>query len=66
MTTTKFQIEGMTCQHCVMAVKNALRSFNLEDVSVTIGKAEVTCDETQIDENGLVAAIEEEGYKVVK
>ncbi len=66
MTTKEFQIDGMTCGHCVMGVTKALKEFNLADVKVQIGKAEVTYDETKTDENDLVTAIEEEGYKVIK
>jgi copper chaperone len=66
MTTKELQIEGMTCGHCVMVVTKALKELNLADVKVKIGKAEVTYDETRTDENDLVSAIEEEGYKVIK
>ena len=66
MTTKEFQIDGMTCGHCVMGVTKALKEFSPDDLKVQIGKAEVTFDETKINENELVTAIEDEGYKVVK
>ena len=66
MTTKEFQIEGMNCGHCVMGVTKALKGFNPIDLKVEIGKAEITFDESKIDENDLVSAIEEEGYKVIK
>ncbi len=42
MTTKEFQIEGMTCGHCLMGVTKALKEFKLADVKIQIGKAEVT------------------------
>lgn len=65
MTTKEFNIEGMSCNHCVMAVKNSLNSFNPSDLNVEIGKAVITYDETNTTEKEITAAIEEEGYKVI-
>ena len=64
MTTKEFKIEGMSCNHCVMAVKNALKEFDPSELNVEIGKAVVTFDEKEVTEKELTAAIEEEGYKV--
>lgn len=65
MTTKEFKIDGMSCNHCVMAVKNALNEFNPSELNVEIGKAVVSFDENKTTEKELAAAIEEEGYKVV-
>ena len=65
MTTKEFKIEGMSCNHCVMAVKNALKEFNPSELNVEIGKAVISYNENKNSEKELAAAIEEEGYKVV-
>ena len=65
MTTKEFKIEGMSCNHCVIGVTKALQEFNPADLKVEIGKAVVTFDEKNINENDLTKAIEEDGYKVV-
>ncbi len=59
----KIQIKGMTCNHCVAAVKQALESVpGVESAEVRLdpGEAEV-CGE--MDAEGLLAAVREEGYE---
>jgi copper chaperone len=65
MKSKEFIIEGMSCQHCVMAVEKELARLNLEDSGVQIGCAKVTYDETKIEESEIIKAINESGYKVV-
>lgn len=55
-------IQGMTCGHCVMHVKQALLAVaGVEGVEVDLagGRAEV---EGNADPQALVAAVEAEGY----
>jgi copper chaperone CopZ len=66
MTTQEFKIEGMSCGHCVMAVKKELSKLNLESAEVEIGSAKVNFDETKVDSSLIESAISEAGYKVVK
>jgi len=60
---TKLKIEGMTCNHCVMGVKQAL-----EAVPGVTGKVEVSLEKKQAtvegtaDAQALIAAVVEEGY----
>jgi len=60
----KLKVEGMTCNHCVMAVKKALAKVDgveeVVEVSLERGEARVR---GQADPAQLVAAIEEEGYR---
>ncbi|XOB98331.1 CopZ family metallochaperone [Deinococcota bacterium DY0809b] len=60
----KLKVEGMTCNHCVMAVKKALAKVGgveeVVEVSLERGEALVR---GQADTAQLVAAIEEEGYR---
>lgn len=58
-------IEGMTCNHCVAHVKEALegiKGVNVLEVSLDNKKAVI---ETEVENNILIDAIEEEGYDVV-
>ncbi|MHB8905565.1 MAG: heavy-metal-associated domain-containing protein [Melioribacteraceae bacterium] len=66
MTTQEFKIEGMSCGHCVMAVKKELSKLNLESADVQIGSAKVNFDETKVNSSAIENAITEAGYKVVK
>jgi copper chaperone len=67
MAETKIAIEGMSCQHCVMAVKKALAGVpGILESDVQIGSAAVKFDETKIKPEAIEAKIEGAGYKVVK
>jgi copper ion binding protein len=60
------QIEGMTCNHCVMRVKKALEAVpgvKSADVALEEKKAEVTLDR-EVENNLLMRVIEEAGYSV--
>ncbi len=66
MKTIELEIEGMTCGHCVMAVRKELSKLPkvvVEDVR--IGSAKVQVDETTVTNEQLAAAVEEAGYRVV-
>ncbi|MGA8263935.1 MAG: heavy-metal-associated domain-containing protein [Ignavibacteriaceae bacterium] len=65
MTTKKLNIEGMSCQHCVHAVKSELSKLDVNVKDVQIGSAEVEFDEQKIKENDLKTAVENAGYKLV-
>lgn len=63
--TETLTIEGMSCMHCVAAVREALESVpGATVVSVEIGRAEVALDPARADREDLTAAIEEAGYDV--
>jgi copper chaperone len=58
-------IKGMTCDHCVAAVKKALTAVpGVADVAVTLSppRAVVSCDPSKADMGMLTKATEEEGY----
>jgi copper chaperone len=59
-----FIIEGMSCNHCVMAVKKALSNLKVNVNKVEIGEAVVDFDINVITENEIKNAIQEEGYTV--
>ena len=67
MTVKELKKEGMSCGHCVMAVKKEISK--LTDVfvdDVQVGSAKVRYDENKVTEKNIVEAIEEAGYKVIK
>ncbi|MDR3610056.1 MAG: cation transporter [Ignavibacteriaceae bacterium] len=66
MKTQEFRIDGMSCGHCVMAVRKELTKLeNVKVDDVQIGKAKVEYDESKISEDRIINAIEEAGYKVL-
>ena len=67
MAETTVRIEGMSCQHCVMAVKKALGGIPaVIENNVQIGSATVKYDESKAKESDIRDAIENAGYKVVR
>ncbi len=66
MITKEFSIEGMACNHCVMAVKKELSKIPVQSFDVTIGSAKVEFDDTKIKVEDIEKAIEEAGFKLRK
>lgn len=65
MKTVEFQVEGMTCGHCVRTVTMAIINAGAEGTAdLHSGKAKATFDESAIDFDRVRKAIEEEGYQV--
>ncbi len=61
----KFQVEGMTCNHCVANVKNAIESLNnIEKVEISLFNKTVHV-EGDVEKNVIKNAIENAGYNVV-
>jgi len=64
--TTRYQVSGMTCDHCVMAVRRELSSVpGVRAVNVTLATGDVTVDHDQpLDRAEVAAAIDEAGYRL--
>ncbi|MEC5408088.1 cation transporter [Paraburkholderia sp. MPAMCS5] len=61
---TELQVEGMSCQHCVAAVTNAIREHDDgAQVQVDLATGRVAVESTQ-SAQALKAAIDEAGYTV--
>jgi copper chaperone CopZ len=59
-------VEGMTCNHCVMHVKNALLEVaGVESAEVDLGKKSAVVSGASFDDAALKAAVAEAGYEVV-
>lgn len=68
MSTVTLSVSGMTCEHCVRAVKQEVGEISgVTQVDVELGTpSTVTVQSTEpISHQDLVAAIDEAGYEVV-
>lgn len=58
-------IEGMTCEHCVRAVRNRLeKTPGVQVENVAIGSAAVRVDRSKASMDDVRDAISDEGYTV--
>jgi len=58
-------IDGMSCQHCVMSVKKALeRISGVSSADVSVGNAKVTFDASKTNRDEIAKAVVDAGYKV--
>lgn len=63
MRVAKFQIEGMSCGHCVSRVTSVLKGLpGVEVVSVAVGSADVQLDPTKTSAGAVAAAVTSAGY----
>ncbi len=67
MVTTTYQVQGMTCGHCVGAVSNQVGALpGVIDVTVDLPAGRVTVTSEQpLDENAVRAAVDEAGYELL-
>ena len=68
MTTTEYQVTGMTCGHCEMSVREEVGQVpGVEkiDVSAATGTLVVTANQP-IDDAAVLAAVDEAGYRAVR
>jgi len=61
----EYKIEGMSCNHCVMAVQKSLAKLNLKNFEVKIGSAIIDFDENKVSDANITDSIEEAGYQIV-
>ena len=67
MQNIELTVNGMSCQHCVNAVKQACLAIEgVESVACDLksGRVIISCEDT-ISTDALKSAIEEEGYSVI-
>jgi copper chaperone len=63
MERMELKIEGMSCGHCVGAVRQALTGLRgVEVASLSVGRAEVAYDPATTDVPAILAAIGDAGY----
>jgi len=64
--TVTFNVEGMSCNHCKMAVEKALNELGVDKVEVDLENKKVTAtfDPGKIKEDAVKKAITDAGYEV--
>ncbi|HBV97634.1 MAG: hypothetical protein JL50_03675 [Peptococcaceae bacterium BICA1-7] len=65
----KLKVQGMSCNHCKMAVEKALKNtagVTGAEVDLAAGSVRVTYDPGAVDHGKIIAAIDQAGYKVVE
>jgi copper chaperone CopZ len=68
MSTSEYQVTGMTCGHCEMAIRGEVsRIPGIEgiDVSAQSGKL-VVRSSAPVDDAAVLAAVDEAGYQAVR
>lgn len=68
MSTTEYQVTGMTCGHCEMSVRGEVGQVpgvTGIEVSASDGKLVVTSDQP-VDDAAIIAAVDEAGYAAVR
>ena len=67
MSTTVWNVEGMTCGHCVAAVTAEVSAIpGVTDVDVDLASGRVTVHaDTDPDTTAVAAAVDEAGYTLV-
>jgi copper ion binding protein len=64
--TKTLDVEGMTCNHCVMHVTNALKEVaGVSNVKVDLASKKAVVEGTNLDDNAMKAAVADAGYEVV-
>lgn len=68
MTTTTFQVDGMTCAHCERAVSDEVTSIaGVTGIDVSAATGVLTVESASAVDDALVlAAVEEAGYTAVR
>lgn len=66
MTTTSYTVTGMTCDHCVAAVREEVGKVDgVSRVDVELASGRVTVEsESPLDPAAVAAAVDEAGYEV--
>lgn len=63
MEQLQMEIQGMTCGHCVGAVKRALDALDGVAISsLSVGRAEVAYDAAKVSAPAILTAVSEAGY----
>lgn len=66
MKNTTLQVEGMSCQHCVISIEGALKDIGvLGKVDLGNNSVEVSYEESKTSMDLIKQTIEDQGYEVV-
>lgn len=66
--TVTLNVEGMSCNHCKMAVENALKEIGVDKVEVDLDgkKVSATFNASKVNLETIKKSISEAGYDVVE
>ena len=68
MSTSEYQVSGMTCGHCEVAIRGEVGQIPGVDgitVSAQTGRLVVSSDQP-VDDAAVLAAVDEAGYQAVR
>ncbi len=65
MIKERISIRGMSCNHCIRSVEDAIKILPVVNFKVAMNTLDVEFEEIDVTEIRIVEAIEEEGYKVI-
>jgi copper ion binding protein len=64
MTDKTYTVSGMTCEHCVKAVRSEIGSLSgVDSVDVDLEAGRVTVSGTEFTDEQIRAAVDEAGYE---
>ncbi|MFU0824000.1 CopZ family metallochaperone [Clostridium sp.] len=62
----RLNIDGMSCNHCVMHVKNALMEVEgVKNVEVNLDKKFAVVEGESLEDSKMISAVEDAGYDVL-
>jgi copper chaperone CopZ len=65
--TRAFIVEGMTCAHCVLSVREEVSEVSgIRAVDVDLASGRMTVSGEHVDEDAVRAAVAEAGYEVAR
>ncbi|MCT1607925.1 heavy-metal-associated domain-containing protein [Nesterenkonia massiliensis] len=67
-TTTEYQVAGMSCGHCEIAIRSEVSEISGVtgiEVSAQTGRLAVTAEQP-VDDAAVIAAVDEAGYTAVR
>jgi len=66
--TAAYRVVGMTCDHCVRAVRNEVSAVpGITSVEVDLASGTMTIEaDAPVDDKAVIAAVEEAGYEVAQ
>ena len=66
MTTTEYQVTGITCGHCEMSVREEVEQIpGVEGIQVSAASGKLVVTGTGVEDGQVLAAVEEAGYRAV-
>ncbi len=70
MATTEYQVTGMSCGHCEVAIRSEVGQIaGVTDIAVSSSTGHLTvttADTTPVDDEAVFAAVDEAGYAAAR